>query len=297
MMIKKLVVVFGICLFGASAISAENLLTNGGFEIKGKGPKDLPGYSRIHPSRHPFFELDTEVKHSGERSLRIFNVEKTWIAFIPKSIPLSEFNKPLMIRGWAKYSGLVEKAADGRRCGMPFIGIWATTQAGRNSTNIPIPIFAEGSKDWFYFEQLFTPEEFRKRSAHLTGDKAPKNITFRINVSNQPGTVWFDDLEFFWVEPKALVATLPLRDVTGNQLRLELVAGEKVTAGKLAISIDGKVVLASHPVTAGKSQVVVPLTGIADGKHTLEVRPVEGFPEGTDGVKLEFTRQPDAFAE
>lgn len=293
---KSISFVLAACLL-SGGLFAENLLENGGFEKKGKGAKALPGFDWIHPSKQQFYDFDTQVKHSGERSLRISNVNKTWIGFIAKSIPLAEFKKPLVIRGWAKYENLVEKDAEGRRCGMPFIGIWSLNQAGRNSLSISIPVFAEGSRDWFFFEQVFTPEEFKKRSAHLTGDRAPKSISFRINVSSQPGTVWFDDLEYAWLEPKALQATLPLRDVTGETLQVQTIIADTVADGKISVAVDGKEIIPSQAVKAGKVQISVSLAGVTEGKHTLCVRPVAGFPEGTEPVNLEFTRQPDAFAE
>ena len=293
---RRMSFVLAVCLMSGGLL-AENLLSNGGFEKKGKGAKELPGFDWIHHSKQQFYDFDTEVKHSGERSLRISNVKKNWIAFIAKSIPIADFKKPLVIRGWAKYENLVEKDAEGRRCGMPFIGIWSLNQAGRNSLSISIPVFAEGSRDWFFFEQVFTPEEFQKRAAHLTGERAPKSVSFRINVSSQPGTVWFDDLEYAWVEPKALQATLPLHDVTEETIQIQTIIADSVADGKISIAIDGKEIIPSQAVKPGISLTSISLAGLAEGRHTLCIRPLAGFPEGTEPVNLEFTRQPDAFAE
>ena len=293
---KKLSLLTAGVLTAACSLAAENLLTNGGFE-NGRNAKDVPGFDWIHPGKQHLYEVDAAVKHSGNKSLKISKVEKTYIPFKTKSIKVADFNRPLMIRGWAKYENLVDRDADGKTCGMPFIGIWATNVAGRNSLSINIPVFAEGSRDWFSFERIFTPEEFQKRSAHLVGDNAPQTFAFRINVANQPGTVWFDDLEYFWVDPEALTAALPIKDVTGAAITLDLTVGEIVKDGKIAVAIDGKEVLSELPVKTGKSQISVKLDGVADGKHQLAVKPVAGFPREAGDITLDFTKQPDAFAE
>lgn len=292
---KKITLAAVAALTAAGSVMGGNLLSNGGFE-KCKF-KTVPGFDHQHPSKHKFYEVDSTVKHSGKYSLKISNVVGSYIAFPTRFITLDKFTKPLMIRGWAKYENLQRRSNDGKLYGLPFIGIWSMNVAGRNALAIGIPCFSEGSRDWFYFEHIFTPEEVKKRSAHLTGDKALKGFAFRINVANQPGTVWFDDLEYLWVEPAAITAKLQVKDVTENVLNLDLNISEAVATGKISIAVDGKVIIKDQVVKTGKNTLTVNLDGVADGKHKLTVTPVAGFAADVKAIELEFSKQPDAFAE
>lgn len=292
---KKITLAAVAALTAAGSVYGANLLTNGGFEnCRGK---DIRGFDWMHSSKHKFYEVDTTVKHSGKNSLKVGNIVGNYIAFTTQFITLDKFTKPLMIRGWAKYENLKTRDANGKLYGLPFIGIWGTNMAGRNSQSINVGCFKEGSRDWFYFERVFTPEEFKKRSAHLVGDKAVRGFAFRINVANQPGTVWFDDLEYLWIEPEAVKASLPVKDVTENSIKLELTVSDSVKDGKVTIAVDNKDVLKDQVVKTGKNTLTVNLDGVADGKHKMTIKPVAGFAADVKAIELDFTKQPDAFAE
>ena len=272
-----------------------NMLKDGGFERP--KAKNLTGFDWVHHSKQKFYEIDSTVKHSGKNSLKISNIIGTYLPITSNSMTLDKFTKPLKISGWAKYENIQRRSADGKLYSMPFIGLWGYTAAGRNSITIGINCFSEGTKDWFYFEQIYTPEELKRRSAHLVGDKALKGFTFRINIANQPGTIWFDDLSYSWVEPEVIKAFLPVKDVSENTIKIDITVSDAVKTGKISIAVDNKDVLADQTVKSGKNTFSVKLDGIANGKHKLTVKPVEGFDKSVKAVELDFSKQPDAFTE
>lgn len=293
---KKLTLLTAAALMSvAGSAYSQNLLTNGDFE-KCKGSY-VTGFDWLPAAKQKFYTVDSTVKHTGKYSLKISNVIGTFLPFTTCSTPVAKITKPLMIRGWAKYEGLKRRSADGKNYGMPFVGLWGSNKAGRNSLTIGIDCFKEGDRDWFQFERIFTPEEIKKRSAHLVGDKALNAMAFRINIANQPGTIWFDSLEMFWVEPDAFTVKLPVKDVSENSMQIEISVSEAVKVGLIDIDIDGKNVIKDQAVKSGKTVVTVKLDGVADGKHKLTVKPAAGFAADVKSAEVEFSKQPDAFAE
>ena len=137
---------FKKCLMAAAAILSlgmmvqgaeeENLLKGADFEVfKGKY---IPGFLRINAKHHKFFEQDTKIFHGGKASLRISNVFPDYVSFSQLKLNVADFKHPIKITGWVKYENLVAKQ-DGKRCYMPFIGLWGSTASGRNSCNVGIP--------------------------------------------------------------------------------------------------------------------------------------------------------------
>ncbi|MBR2358583.1 MAG: hypothetical protein IKA65_11240 [Lentisphaeria bacterium] len=198
---------FKKCLMAAAAILSlgmmvqgaeeENLLKGADFEVfKGKY---IPGFLRINAKHHKFFEQDTKVFHGGKASLRISNVFPDYVSFSQLKLNVADFKHPIKITGWVKYENLVAQQ-DGKRCYMPFIGLWGSTASGRNSCNVGIPDIKPGSRDWFKFEKVFTPEEFAAAAAKVSAKDKPAYLMFRINIYNQPGTIWVDDLQLTEVE-------------------------------------------------------------------------------------------------
>lgn len=293
---KKTYLISAVCLAAALCSAADaNLLKDGGFE-RPRG-KNLTGFDWVHPSKQKFYSIDSTVKHSGKNSLKISNVTGTYLPITSNHIKIENFKKPLKISGWAKYENLQTTTSTGKRYGLPFIGIWGMNKAGRNSLAISAANFKAGSGDWFYFERIYTPDEIKRRSAHLTGQNALAGFTFRINIANQPGTVWFDDLSYSWVEPEAIKAFLPVKDVSADSIKLELTISDAVKAGKVTIAVDGKDVLANQAVKVGKNSFTVKLDGVKDGKHKMTVKPVAGFDAAVKNIDIDFSKQPDAFAE
>lgn len=293
----KTISTLAILALSTSSILAANLLVNGDFE-KNKG-KNITGFNYQVPAKQKFYTLDTQIKHSGKQSLKISNVRKSWIGFMQFSVKVSNFKKPLKISGFAKYENIISRDKDGTICGKPFIGLWSFTASSRNSLSLNTINFNDGSKDWFYFEKIFTPQEYKRASAHLKGSKAPSTFVFRINVSNQPGTIWFDDLKLSWVEieEKEITAKLPTQDITENTIDLILDINKKVVNGLVDIYLDNNKKLGSYTLKAGTNKIQLKFDSIKDGKHSLLVKPVKNFNSKTSAIKLNFTKLIDAFAE
>lgn len=198
-MLKKCLLAAAAVLFLGMTVQAEeeNLLQNGGFEVfKGK---QIPGFSGINSAHYKYYEQDTKVFHGGKASLRISNVFPGYTSFSQFRLNVSEFKHPIKISGWIKYENLVTKH-EGKRCYLPFIGLWGHTSKGRNSCNVGITDFKAGSRDWFKFEKVFTPQEFAAAAAKMQEQDKPSYLMFRINLFNQPGTLWVDDLQISEVE-------------------------------------------------------------------------------------------------
>ena len=197
-MLKKcLLAVAAILALGAVHAEEENLLKGADFEVfKGKY---IPGFLRINPSAQKYFEQDTKVFHGGKASLRISNTFPGYVAFNQFKLEVADFKHPVKISGWIKYENLVLKQ-DGKRCYLPFIGLWGSTKEGRNSSSVGITDIKPGSRDWFKFEKVFTPEEFAAAAAKQPAKDKPSYLMFRINFYNQPGTIWVDDLQLTEVE-------------------------------------------------------------------------------------------------
>ena len=82
----------------------------------------------------------------------------------------------------------------------PFVGIWAVTKKdGRNDFTRPCQTFFVGDYENQRFETVVDAERLR-RLAHKAGE--PLELTFRINLYNQPSTVTVSDLEIVPVQRK-----------------------------------------------------------------------------------------------
>ena len=192
-MLKKFLLALVACtaLTAVNAAEEENLLKGADFEVfKGKL---IPGFTRNPASKHKYYKQDTTVFHGGKASLCISGCDKDYVSFVQIKVNVEDFKHPLKLTGWVKYENLVTKA-DGKRYYLPFIGLWSCSARGSNSAALSIGVLKPGSRDWFKFEKIFTPEDFAKVAAKYTGKNKPAYINFRINVYNQPGTIWLDDL-------------------------------------------------------------------------------------------------------
>ena len=291
-MIRVFLVLSVISMF---LVAGENLLVNGDFELS-KTPKDFKGYDYVPPAKAKYLEIDSEVKHSGKASLKISGASDTWVALIQKSRKLEDFNKPILIRGWAKYENLVSRLPEGKLAGMPFVGLWSNTAKGTNGPSFGIGGFAEGSKDWFQFQKVFDPISIKKRLSVLKGDRMVSSIAFRINISSQSGTVWFDDLEMTELDNEKLTANLPLRDISGRSLKVKLVVDASIQ-GEAEATLKCNNISRTYPLKQGENLVTFHLKGIVSGDHTLSVLPGKGFPAETKAIELKFSIVEDAFGD
>ena len=169
---------------------SKNLLKNGGFE------KYSEGWIEQWGKPDPKCCIDTEVKHSGEASLRIENVEKSYVFAQVGLGKIGDLKHDLLIRGWVKYKDIVL----GSRSSQPIMGLWTITGEDRNSYVMPVMEFFPGTYDWHPFETVVNIEDFKK--ACLRSPDPPTTAQFRINLYHQAGTVWVDDLEIIPLEKK-----------------------------------------------------------------------------------------------
>jgi hypothetical protein len=176
------------------------------------------------------------------------------------------------------------------------VGLWSRTIKGKNGPGFGINCFAEGSRDWFQFQQVFEPASIHKRFSTLKGEQKVVSLSFRINVASQPGTVWFDDLEMIELENEELSAQLPLKDVTGNTLNVKLTVDDSVQEGAEAELKCGNNSLAVK-LKAGENLISFPLAGLKQGEHVLSVYAGKGFKETGKKVELKFLIIKDAFDE
>ncbi len=166
----------------------KNLLKNGGFEkVKGlwmeQWGKSLPNCG-----------IDTEVKHSGKASLRIGDVEDSYISAKVNLGKIKDLKNDLLIRGWIKYKDIVV----GPKFTPPILALWTITEKGRNSYFMQLMEFYPGSCDWQYFETVVDIEKFK--AACRRHPNPPATVQFRAGLYHQPGTFWIDDLEIIPLE-------------------------------------------------------------------------------------------------
>ena len=85
---------------------------------------------------------------------------------------------------------------------LPFLGIWTSTAKYRNSYVKPLVTFYPNSRDWQYFEEIVEMDEIREKMKNLPAARRPHTMAFRLNLANQPGTVWLDDIEIIPLKKK-----------------------------------------------------------------------------------------------
>lgn len=281
------------CILAVSALG-ENLLKNGDFELS-QAPKDFRGFDYIPPAKQQFVSIDTAVKHSGKASIRISGVGETYVALIQKNCKMEDFKKPILIRGWAKYDNVVLKLPNGRIAGMPMVGLWTRNKKGGNGPSMGIAGFSEGSKDWFQFEQVFTPEAVRKRMAYLKGDNEIVSFTFRINIASQTGTFWFDDLEMQELDDEPLTASLLVKDISEGIAKIQITVTAPTAETTAVLSAGGKEVTVSLPQE--KNIVEYSVAHLKEGANSLTITPKTGFPAETKAIELKFNKMANAFDE
>lgn len=201
----KKMMMLALCSMVIPVMAGEkvNLLRNGDFESWGKV---YPKFFAVAPKAGAPISADSKVFKSGKYSLKISSTMKKSARLTQRWIPIKDFVEPICIKGWIKYENLAAKDANGKRCNMPLICLWTYLPNGRNSLILPAVACKPGSRDWFQFEKVFTPQELAAKIAKLPENRRPTHMNFRVTVYNQPGTIWLDDVEMFEVEPEAKAA-------------------------------------------------------------------------------------------
>jgi len=286
------------CLVGA----AQNLLVNGDFEqCKGN---NLIGWDQTYSGKQAFYEVDQQIHHSGKFSLRVGPIMKAYIPFVQFGSKIEEFQDDYLVRGWVRYENLQTLSEDGIRCSLPFIGFWTQGPTG-NGFLLPVMAFTAGSKDWTFFEKTVKAEEIGEKYLRVPDSKRPQHISFRINVANQPGKVWFDDLEVIKVERQVLNVSLSGKELSDvldidvflqarqgtfedGQAEVSVVLTDEAGKehGKKNIAIDGK-----------KQTVKFEISSLKQGKYTVTVTPLSGFKQNFSPKQAEFRKIAGAFDE
>jgi hypothetical protein len=76
--------------------------------------------------------------------------------------------------------------------GDPFGGLWALAPGGKNAFTIECANYVKGDSDWYRFGRVV---ENRRIRAHAAAHGAPLKLYYRVNLNNQPGTVFLKDLQ------------------------------------------------------------------------------------------------------
>ncbi|MFA6725052.1 MAG: hypothetical protein WCS95_10295 [Lentisphaeria bacterium] len=174
------------------------MLRNAGFEESKDGI--FPLHWGVNGAERNRCVIDSEVCHGGRQSLRVGPVE-SYIACQQGFGDISGLDADYKLSGWVKYESISDETLDFKTRGMPFIGIWTSGKSGNNLTFNALSL-PPGTHDWQYFEKVFSYKEIEKLISRQNFARRPTRWALRINMLNQPGQVWFDDLSFVRLENK-----------------------------------------------------------------------------------------------
>jgi len=286
----------------------ENLLNNPGFEeLTDKGHPSGWGLSGEPGPR----SLDETVAHSGRYSLKISPSGSTHSGCLQRFGDISGLQDDYILRGWVKYQQLSQEVTGLRQDAVPFIGIWTSVAGGGNSVNFNAFNFPPGDSDWQYFEKVFRLKDIQARIRSLKPEKSPKTWAFAIRIRCQPGTIWFDDLEFCRLtKPDRLEATLSSRAYATDDIQaIATVQAIRATGtaedapeikiqvkAALRHSSDESAVISIQEitVTAAPVQISFPLHHLREGEYCLRLEDEGG---NFQACELKFTIVNDPFGE
>lgn len=274
----KTVFLFLLACFALSA--GENMLENAGFEEveNGKFSKWI-----CSADDRESLSADEKIRHSGKSSLRI----RKGRAF-QKRRPVADFNRDIIIRGWARYEGIARICPDGTPARMPFVGIWCYCK-GKNSFTINVLPVAPGDREWFRFERRITAADFQRKIEGKRTEVRPDSWGFRINVSKQPGILWLDDLEMVFAEPDNFRVSIDRDSVSGkDNAILSIECGEP--AAVTVFNAGGKQVF-SRKTAPGKNSVCLLFSSYSEGNYTVKVT------SGNHSRSFNVVKVADAFDE
>ena len=165
-------------------VSAADLLENGVFESGTEDP--LPGWSYNRAEIN--HQLDSLEMRNGRRTLKLLPRKKGFY-FLTNAAggTLDAFPDELILNGWVKTENVKGKSV--------FIGIWTSLKDGSNSLLFPAVELQDGSSGWTFFSKKITAKEICRRIETLPVDKRPFRWSYRINILQNPGTVWLSDLQ------------------------------------------------------------------------------------------------------
>ncbi len=295
-----------LLLQGFWLLGETNLLTNPGFEeVTEKGHPAGWGLSGEPGPR----SLDRTVSHSGQYSLKFGPTAYAHSGCLQRFGDIENLQDDYILRGWVKYSQLSQAVTGLQQDALPFVGIWTSLAGGGNSVRFNAFALPPGDSDWRYFEKTFRLKDIRARIASLAPEKRPKSWAFAIRIRCQPGTLWFDDLEFCrLVKPDRLEATLSSRAYSTDDAQvLATVQAIRATGTTAPPETEIQVQAAlwdSHRDTALSTQAVAvaaepvkisfPLRGLREGMYRLRLEEASG---NFQPCELTFTIVNDPFGD
>ncbi|NLF94592.1 MAG: hypothetical protein GX564_11965 [Oligosphaeraceae bacterium] len=266
----------------------ENLLTNPGFEeLTDQGH---PAGWSLSGEPGPR-SLDPTVSHNGRHSLKISPTAYAHSGCLQRFGDIESLQHDYILRGWVKYSQLSQEVTGLQQDAMPFVGIWTSVAGGGNSVRFNAFDFPPGDSDWRYFEKIFRLKDIRARIDSLAPAKRPQSWSFAIRIRCQPGTLWFDDLEFCpLVQPDRLEATLSSRAYsTGDAQVLATVQAIRATGttapSETEIQVQAALwdsrrdaVLSTQTLAVAAEPVKIsfPLRGMGEGMYRLRLEEASG---------------------
>lgn len=142
--------------------------------------------------------VDPNGGHNGA-ALKAKGNPDGWMRVCVKMGEAKDFTGDLLVRGWCKY-----EEVDPRDPYMkPFCGLWAMLKDGNNDFNVSTTPFFMGNSGWQKFERIVNGSTLRRNVEKAAAKGRELDLTFRLNLSKQPGTVWLDDVEVLPIRRKA----------------------------------------------------------------------------------------------
>ncbi len=269
-------------------LGAENLLSNPGFEeVTAQGHPASWGLSGLSDHR----SLDDTTSHSGKYSLKFSNAGSPHSGCLQRFGDIANLQDDYVFRGWVKYEGLSNAIVGLQQDAVPFVGIWTSVAGGGNSIRFNAFELPPGDSDWRYFEKVFRAKELWARIGSLKPEKRPQTWAFAIRIYRQPGTIWFDDLEFSrLLKPDRLEGKLSssVYSTDSPQAILTIQAitatgAEALAATDIAVKIElsSESAKAPHAVQdiilgATPIKVALPLHGLREGQYRVTMRATSG---------------------
>ena len=165
----------------------KNLLVNPCFEV---GDESLSGWEWVVHSGRPEWCFDRDERHSGTRSVRIYQDGRSWWGELRQSVPCA---------GGARYRmmGFIKVAIEGN---------------GQNSgATIYVRALAGGEQvgDLWHRPFFLGREGWRLWSAEYVTPRDADELVFSFDMRHSCGLAWFDDMELCEV-PEPLAASVSL---------------------------------------------------------------------------------------
>lgn len=185
-----------------------NLLTNSSFE---DGEKEATGWGRYGDGG---YSLDTEVKHSGARSIRAVANAAVKAAGAVRALTLNQkVARPLVLRGWSLYQKPGGEAEEIKTIGMTeHAGLLGGERSPDYSLYVDLHYVGGGA---LYgqaapFDKTLKGWQFSQKTISVA--KPVQDVTVYLLFRGQDDTAWFDDV--FLAEAEPNLAQTPGAKVT-----------------------------------------------------------------------------------